>query len=351
MAPSRATSASLGSSRGGTAASTMPAAGPVGRSFSECTARSTSPPSSASRSALTKTPVPPIWVSCARLTSPSVVTPTISTGRPVRSVIMPATWRDCAMAIGLLRLPSLRVTEPPGGCPGLQAGEEFGAPRSGAGKYSRPYGAAPAVFRSHVRSCNGEDGLQVQGLPRPGAAAGAEPHVRLRPGRVEPHPGRPPGPLAPGRARATSYAESGRALTAMKKDPDLAFLNEVSSRAVAAGAAAPAQGVRRVLRQACPVPAVQVPPVPAVRALHPQRVHHARRPAAAGQDGCSCPVRVVLAGCGREHAGPGDGDRLAGARRTLVRDLHRRHGRPAAPGGDWARRRHRSRRDGLRRHQ
>ena len=87
----------------------MPAAGPVGRSFRECTARSTSPPSSASRSADTKTPVPPIWVSWARLTSPSVVTPTISTGRPVRSVIISATWRDCAIAIGLLRLPSLRV--------------------------------------------------------------------------------------------------------------------------------------------------------------------------------------------------------------------------------------------------
>ena len=29
--------------------------------------------------------------------------------------------------------------------------------------------------------------------------------------------------------KTTLYAESGRALTAMKKDPDLAFLNEVSS--------------------------------------------------------------------------------------------------------------------------
>ncbi len=109
LAPSRATSASLGASRRGTAASTMPAAEPVGRSFSECTARSTSPPSSASRSALTKTPVPPIWVSCAWLTSPSVVSPTISTWRPVRPVIMSATWRDCAIAIGLLRLPSRSV--------------------------------------------------------------------------------------------------------------------------------------------------------------------------------------------------------------------------------------------------
>ena len=54
--PSRATSTSRGSSRGGTAASDEPAAGAVGRSLSECTARSTSPASRASRSAVTNTP-------------------------------------------------------------------------------------------------------------------------------------------------------------------------------------------------------------------------------------------------------------------------------------------------------
>ena len=54
--------------------------------------------------------------------------------------------------------------------------------------------------------------------------------------------------------KGTSYAESDRALTAMKKDPDLAFLNEVSLCAVAAGAAAPGSGILFVLRQARPVP-------------------------------------------------------------------------------------------------
>src|SRR5207245_348408 len=49
--------------------------------------------------------------------------------------------------------------------------------------------------------------------------------------------------------------------------------------ALAAGAAAPAQSVSGVLRRARPVPAVQVPPVPAGRALHPQRGHYPRRPA------------------------------------------------------------------------
>src|SRR5215472_12710897 len=89
------------------------------------------------------------------------------------------------------------VTKPPGGCPGLQAGEESGAPRSGAENNSGGYGVAAAVFRSDVRSCEGEDGISVPGLPRPGPAAGADPHVRLRPGRVEPHPGRPSCALAP----------------------------------------------------------------------------------------------------------------------------------------------------------
>ena len=45
---------------------------------------------------------------------------------------------------------------------------------------------------------------------------------------MEPHPGRPARPLAD-EGKGTSYAETDRALTAMKKDPDLAFLNEVSS--------------------------------------------------------------------------------------------------------------------------
>jgi putative transposase len=68
----------------------------------------------------------------------------------------------------------------------------------------------------------------MPGIPRRGAAAGAVAHVWLRPPGLEPDPRRPARPLAP-RAHGTSYAESDRALTALKKDPDLAFLNEVSS--------------------------------------------------------------------------------------------------------------------------
>ena len=120
--------------------------------------------------------------------------------------------------------------------------------------------------------------------------------------------------------KGTSYAESDRALTAMKRDRDLAFLSEVSC--------VPLQQALRhqhrrspLLRRARPVPPVQVPPRPAVRALHPPRVHPARWSAAAGQVGRSCPVRVVLAGCGCDRAGPGDGYRLPRAGRPLVCDL------------------------------
>ncbi len=213
------------------------------------------------------------------------------------------------------------VTEPPGGCPSLQAGKESGAPRRGAGNDSRPYGAAPAVFRSHVRSYDDEDSVPVPGLSRPGTAGYSEPHVRLRPGGVEPHPGRTAGPLAPGRRRHVVCAvRPGADRHEEASGPGVPQRSIL--RAVAAGAAAPAPGVRRVLRQARPLPQVQVPLLAAVRALHPQRVHHARRPAAPGQDSGSCPVRLVLAGCGRDRAGPGDGDHLPGSGRTMVRDLH-----------------------------
>ena len=61
----------------------MPSGGAVGRSLRECTATSTSPRSSASRSALTNTPVPPIWASGAEEASPSVRMGTSSVSRPV----------------------------------------------------------------------------------------------------------------------------------------------------------------------------------------------------------------------------------------------------------------------------
>ena len=68
----------------------------------------------------------------------------------------------------------------------------------------------------------------MPGIPRSGTAGSAEPHLRLRASGVEPDPGRAATAYATDRT-ATSYAQTDRALTAMKKDPDFAFLNEVAS--------------------------------------------------------------------------------------------------------------------------
>ena len=87
----------------------MPAAGAVGRSLSECTATSTSPRSSASRSALTKTPVPPIDASGAADTSPSVLTSTSSTSRPVAAWKASATWPHWVRASAEPRVPKRTV--------------------------------------------------------------------------------------------------------------------------------------------------------------------------------------------------------------------------------------------------
>ena len=70
------------SSRGGTAASSSSGTAAVGRSFSECTATSIPPTRSASRTALTKTPVPPISVNARGSTSPVVVIPTKTESTP-----------------------------------------------------------------------------------------------------------------------------------------------------------------------------------------------------------------------------------------------------------------------------
>src|SRR2546423_9882353 len=107
----RPTSASRGSSRGGTAAMTNPAAGAVGRSLYEWTATSISLASSASRSAETKTPTPS-WATGAVDRSPLVTISTSSTGSPVRSSIARAMSPACAIASALPLVPSL--TPPPG---------------------------------------------------------------------------------------------------------------------------------------------------------------------------------------------------------------------------------------------
>jgi hypothetical protein len=89
------------------------------------------------------------------------------------------------------------VTEISGGCPGLQSGEESGAPPGGAAcREADTPGTPPQLLRKNMRLCDSEDGVPVPGLSRRAAAGGAEPHLRLRPRGVEPDPGAAAGPLA-----------------------------------------------------------------------------------------------------------------------------------------------------------
>src|SRR6185312_10261200 len=80
---------------------------------------------------------------------------------------------------------------------GLQAEQESVPAKRAKELRGSAIGAPPALFRPYVRSCNGEDGVQIPGIPRRDAAAGAVAHVRLRPPRMEPDPRRPARPLAP----------------------------------------------------------------------------------------------------------------------------------------------------------
>jgi putative transposase len=111
--------------------------------------------------------------------------------------------------------------------PGLQAGDESGAPRSGTGKQAIrtarllqffDHTCDPVKVRTAYRCRAYPDQAQQAMLNRTFgcvrvvwnrtlAARGARWHLA---------------------GTSTSYAESDRALTAMKRDPDLAFLNEVS---------------------------------------------------------------------------------------------------------------------------
>ena len=77
--------------------------------------------------------------------------------------------------------------------------------------------------------------------------------------------------------KGTSYAETDRALTAMKKDPDLAFLSEVSSVPLQQALRHQQAAFAAFLRKARSLPAVQVAPLSPVRALHPVGVLHARQ--------------------------------------------------------------------------
>ena len=87
---------------------TSPSASPVGRSLRECTATSQRPSRSASRRAVTKTPVPPRLCSEPVRRSPSVRTWTVSRVRSPRPRTARAstTWPVCVSASALARVPT-----------------------------------------------------------------------------------------------------------------------------------------------------------------------------------------------------------------------------------------------------
>ena len=151
--------------------------------------------------------------------------------------------------------------------------------------------------------------------------------------------------------KGTSYADSDRALTAMKRDPVLAFLSEVSC--------VPLQQALRHQHQAFAAFFAGRARYPRFKSRRGRQCAHYTRRAFTLRGGqlrlakSTAPVRfvLVLAECGRDRAGPGDGDRLPRAGRPLVRDLHRPGRRSRSPAGDRARGRRRSGRDGLRRDQ
>ena len=99
------TSASRGSSRSMTAASTKPSGSSIGTSLSECTARSAWPASSATSSSLTNRPLPPTFESArSRIWSPCVVMPSRSTLRPKRCWSRSRTCSACHRARRLSRV-------------------------------------------------------------------------------------------------------------------------------------------------------------------------------------------------------------------------------------------------------
>ena len=117
-----------------------------------------------------------------------------------------------------------------GGCPGLQARGESGVPRIGqeqtsgqarAARLPTPYDRLFDTVRVRkayrCRAYPGEQQQQVLNRTFGSRPRGLEPDLAARHARWQAD------------RKSTSYAQADAALTILKKDPDLAFLNEVSS--------------------------------------------------------------------------------------------------------------------------
>jgi transposase len=96
--------------------------------------------------------------------------------------------------------------------------------------------------------------------------------------------------------KGTGYAETDRALTVMKRDPDLGFLNEVSAVPLQQALRHQQAAFTAFWEKARPVPEVQVPARPPVGHRNPGRIPNEGRHAAPGQDERAAQVRLVVAG-------------------------------------------------------
>ena len=168
-------------------------------------------------------------------------------------------------------------------------------------------------------------GIQVPGLSGPRTGERAEPHVRLRPGRLEPHPGLAPSTVTATSTPRTSYAQASAYLTAMKAKRGPGWLNEVSCVPLQQAVRHQQAAFAGVLRRPRPLPPVQVPRAAGSPPSTPAPG------SATGTGSCSSPRRhaaglhLVVAGHRPGVARPDHGDGLPRPGRPLVRLLRRRH--------------------------
>ena len=188
----------------------------------------------------------------------------------------------------------------------------------------------------------------MPGVPGPGAGQRAEPHIRLRPRRLEPAPGLA-ATAVPGRPEREDLRPGQRL-------PDLhvgtpaswSGLNEVSSVSALQKTAIQQAAYATFFAKRARISAVQVPQRAAVRSVHPVRVPLARRPPVPREDGHAAGVHLVLVRHRPSHSRPDHGDSVPGPVRTLVCGVRRRRprtpaafrhgpGRRAGPGGQGLR--------------
>ena len=96
--------------------------------------------------------------------------------------------------------------------------------------------------------------------------------------------------------KGTSYAQTDRALTILKKDPDLAFLNEVSAVPLQQALRHQQAAFAAFFQKRARLSAVQITAEPPVRHVHPDSLPHQEGGVVAAENRRSAAVRMDLAG-------------------------------------------------------